>query len=265
MEIARNAVFEKEKLILKGFASKRLADLIEGNISYKCSMSSNNLEIYVGSASRAREVYKDVMKIIMHTPHIEKFGFRFCNVLNYGFLIYLTEYRDGIENEVNNNPLSEELDIVTLPDRDGYYYSTLYGIDNINIPAILTLGNLFVNELSEIIEKRLSLPDLVEVEKMSKKILKLERMGNSTLLRLARGFEKLSSIEETLKKVIIVRSVLSNIVKGYSYEELQKVRKLGNGLCVYLSKKIRKHFDVREGDTVSLRVEDENVILRKVP
>ncbi len=267
MEIARNAVFEGEKLVLKGLAEKRLIDLIGKKLGYKCSISGDGFEIHVDSASRAREVYKDVMRLIMRTSYIERLGFRFCNILGYSFLIYLSEYKDGIEDEVNNNPLSEELDVVTLPDKDGYYYSTLYGIDNIKVPAILTLGNLFINELSEIIEKGFSLPELVELGEMSKKVLKLERFGDTTLAGLARKFEKLLSIEDMLRKIIAVRSALladSVITGSVRYEELQRVRRLGNGLCVYLSRKLRKHFEVAEGDTVSVRVINGKAFLERI-
>ncbi|ADC66623.1 hypothetical protein Ferp_2516 [Ferroglobus placidus DSM 10642] len=129
------------------------------------------------------------------------------------------------------------------------------------------LGNLFASELSEVVEKGLSLQELVELGKLSRKPLKIERFGDKTLTKLVKIFEKLSSIEDTLKKIMAVRSAIlvdSIIASSARYEELQKVRRLGNGLCVYLSRKLRNYFEVVEGDTVSVKVVDGKVILERI-
>ncbi|MEM4645828.1 MAG: hypothetical protein QW421_06755 [Archaeoglobaceae archaeon] len=47
--------------------------------------------------------------------------------------IYLAYY-DGIDVAIEKT--SPKMDVASLPDDSGYYYSTLYGLDNIRIPII---------------------------------------------------------------------------------------------------------------------------------
>ena len=56
----------------------------------------------------------------------------------------------------------------------------------------------------------------------------------------------------------MVRSVLKGF--GDKYVEVQRVRKLGNGLCVYLSRNVCKFFPVESKDLVLVRVLEEGCI-----
>jgi hypothetical protein len=63
---------------------------------------------------------------------------------------------------------------------------------------------------------------------------------------------KVEWVDEVLRKAYVVRSVLMGF--GDRYVEVQRVRKLGNGLCVYLSRNVRKFFPVESKDLVLIRV-----------
>lgn len=265
MEIARNIIFKEGKLILKGLNDEKLAEMLEKEV--KVHLNSDGLVIPVNSKDEAVEMYKRAANAVLHTPYLEKLGFSYREILDYRFLIYLTEYRDGVENEILNNPLNREFDIVTLPNRDGYYYSTLYGIDNINIPVMLSIGNLFARELVEIVESNPSLMELLELKRISENVLRLERFGEGKLAKLARNLERIETIEKTIKKMLAVRSAFScevAIAGNVEHAEIQKIRRLGNGLCVYLSKRLRRKLGVDENDFVSVRVLAGKIFIEKV-
>lgn len=107
----------------------------------------------------------------------------------------------------------------------------------------------------------------MELKEISKNVLRLERLGDITLARLARNFEKIASLEETLTKIIAVKQAIScevAIAGNIEHAEIQKIRRLGNGLCVYLSKPLRGRLGIREGDAVSVRVLAGKIFIEKV-
>ncbi len=111
------------------------------------------------------------------------------------------------------------------------------------------------------------MPEFLELKEISKNVLRLERLGDTILARLARNFEKIVSLEETLTKIIAVRHAVScelAIAGNIEHAEIQKIRRLGNGLCVYLSKTLRDKLDIKEGDAVSVRVLTGKIFIEKV-
>jgi len=264
--IAENVSFGSNGLVIDGLGNVRLAEILKRKLGVEASVEDSKLVVQVSSMNEAVKVYRRIVKVILRSPYIEVLGFRFREILGYRFLVYLREYRDGIEKEIADDPLSEDFDIVTLPDEEGYYYSTLYGVDNINIPVLLTMGGLFAKELAELVENNPSLSELLSLKEISKNILKLERLGDTVLARHARNFEKIASIEETIFKIMAVRQALSYeiaIVGNIEHAEIQKVRRLGNGLGVYLSKNLRRVLGIKEGDVVSIRVLAGRILIER--
>lgn len=261
MEIAENAFYNEGKLILKGAGDSAEVLRKEGVEAYS---ENGDLTIYVESLEEALETYREVVRALLHTKHLENLGFSFREIFGYSFLIYLKEYREGMENKLLNHPLKGDFDIVTLPNKEGYYYSTLYGMDNLNVSAILVLGNLFARELMEVVENNPSLMELLELKRVSS--IRLERF-DSKLSELIRSLERVESIEEVIKKMIAVRFAFSceiTIAGNIEHAEVQKIRKLGNGLCIYLNRNLRKILEVKEGDVVAVKALDGKLIVEKV-
>ncbi len=266
MEIAKNVVFVDGKVVLKGLSDRKILEMLPKEFS-NAYLDLEGLIIPANSLEEAQDIYVKVVNAIRLTHNLERLGFSYREILGYGFLIYLSEYRDGMEREILDSPLSRKYDIVTLPNRDGYYYSTLYGIDNVNLPATLVIGNLYARELHEIVEANPSLMDLLDLKRISENVLRLERLGESRLANLARNLEKIEKIEETIKKMLAVRFAFScefAIAGNAEHEEPQKIRRLGNGLCVYLSRNLRDRIGIKEGDAVSVKVISGKIFIEKV-
>lgn len=260
MEIAKNVVFEDGKVVFTAFGEEsegRILQLLLPEELVHAYFDQERLVIPARSVEEAMDVYVKVVDAVRFTPYLEKLGLSYREVFGYSFMIYKAPYRDGLEKAVSENPVSRKYDVVTLPNRDGYYYSTLYGIDNVNLPALLVVGNLYARELLEIVEANPSLPDLLDLKRVSESLLKLERLGEAKLANLARNVEKVEKIEEIVKKMMAVRLAFSTefaIAGNFEHTEVQKIRRLGNGLCVYLSKKVRERVRVEEGDHVAVGV-----------
>lgn len=266
MEIARNVAFDGGKVIFSNLSERKILDMLAEEFA-NAHLTPDGLVIPASSKHEAMEIYVRVASAIRLTPYLEKLGFSYRDIFGYRFLIYLTEYSDGLEREILDNPLSREYEIVTLPDRDGYYCSTLYGIDNINLPAILVLGNLYARELLEVVEANPGLMELLDLKRISGNVLRLERFGEARLAKLAGNLEKIERIEDTVKKMLAVRSAISHevaVAGDVEHDEVQKIRRLGNGLCVYLSKNLRDMLGIKEGDAVSVRVISGKIFIEKV-
>lgn len=266
MEIARNVFFDDGRVILKGLSERKILQILPEELS-NAEQNSENLVIPVKSQEEALDVYVKVVDAIRLTHYLKWLGFSYREVFGYGFLIYLSKYRDRMGNEVLDNPLSKKYYIVTLPNRDGYYYSTFYGIDNVNLQAMLVVGNLYARELLEIVEANPSLMEMPDLKRISENVLRLERLGESRLANIAKNLKKIESLEDTVKKILAVRFAFScklAIAGNVEHEEAQKIRKLGNGLCVYLSRNLRDMIGIKEGDAVSVRVISGKIFIEKV-
>ncbi len=261
MEIAENALYYGGRLTLKGVSD---AEEILRRKGIEARKEGDDITIHAESIQEALEIYRNAVRALLHTEHLEKFGFSFREIFGYGFLIYLKEYREGMEDALLKHPLRQDFDIVTLPNREGYYYSTLYGIDNLNVSAILALGNLFARELMEILENNPSLMELIELKKISG--VRLERF-DSGLSKLVRSLERVERIEEIVKKMLAVRFAFSNeiaVAGNVEHAEVQKIRRLGNGLCIYLSRKMKRLLGVKENDAVAVRFVSGKVLVEKI-
>ncbi|MDI3498158.1 hypothetical protein [Archaeoglobus sp.] len=261
-EIGKNVIFSGGEVVFIGVDDEKLVEVYP-----EAEIDDSNLIIPVKSVEEAFEVYREVLKLIRNTPLIEKLGFSYKEVFGYGFLVYLNEYKSGIEDELMENPARKEFDIVTLPNKDGYYYSTLYGLDNLNIPALLVVGNLYAEELRKLVEKSPSLMELFELKKLKEKMTLLERFGEAGTLQFLRSLEKIEAVDEIVKKMLAVRfsfSIDLALAGKVEHSELQKIRKLGNGLGIYLSRSVRNKVSLQEGDLVSVRVLDGKLLAEKV-
>lgn len=54
------------------------------------------------------------------------------------------------------------------------------------------------------------------------------------------------------------------IAGNSEYEETQKIRRLENGLCVYLSRNLRESINIKEGDAVSVKIISGKIFIEKV-
>ena len=234
--IAKGVRYEEGELVLEGL--KNAESLFRGDFKFR--VKGKDLRVFVGDLLGAKRVYKEVVKRLAMSRFAERIGFKYCRALGYSFLIYLERYREGLEDRMKRDPMVEDFDIVTLPNDDGYYFSTLYGLDNLNIPLIAVFSNI----LRSYLDFDLSLHDLVNSWKL--------KFENSELKK------KVEWVDDVLRKAYIVRSVLVGF--GDKHIEVQKVRKLGNGLCVYLSRNVRKYFPVENNDLVLVRVLEKGSI-----
>ncbi len=197
-------------------------------------------------------------------PAFEKDKLKEVNILGFRFYIYFKPYRPGIESEIPRN-----MEIATLADKEGYYYCTLYGVDNLNVPFL-------VNYLPRFREMELEpgLTELVEVAKMSEKkgwIMLDEK--NIEVLRKIDEFERLRSIEGVAFKSMLIRKAVEIASREGSFivlvgsekmQELQRLRKLGNGFAVYLNEKVRKMTGIDENTNLRLRIVDGRIVIEKV-
>jgi len=184
--IARGIRYEGGEIILEGL--KNAKSLFRGD--YEFRIEGEDLRIFVGDWLSAKRVYREVVKRLAMSRFAEKVGFKYCRALGYSFLIYLEEYKEGLEERVKRDPMGEDFDVVTLPNDDGYYFSTLYGLDNLNVPLVA----VFANTLRSYLDFGSSLHDLVNSWR-----LKFEK---SELKR------KVEWVDEVLRKAYVVRSVL---------------------------------------------------------
>ena len=265
-QITEYAYYDGRKLTLENLKDPKLSELLKEKLGIDAFADDNGLHVKVESSKEAEEVYVTIAKTLLRTHHLEKLGFRYYDVFDYSFLVYLKQYRDGIEGELKRNPLSREFDIATLPNESGFYYSTLYGIDNIHIPAMLVLSNLFADDVKEFVDAGFTIQDFLDLKELSRDKLKIERFGGDSLLETIERFERVSSVEDVMVKLISVRRALSNevVISGkVEYSELQKVRKLGNGLAVYISRQIRRLLEIKESDLVSVRVVNKKICIER--
>jgi len=234
--IAKGVRYEEGELVFEGLKDAEV--LFRGDFKFR--VEGKDLRFFVGDLSGAKKVYKEVVKRLAMSRFAGRIGFKYCRALGYSFLIYLERYEDGIEERVRRDPMVEDFDIVTLPNDDGYYFSTLYGLDNLNVPLVA----VFSNTLRSYLDFDLSLHDLVNSWRLKFEESELKR--------------KVERVDDVLQKAYVVRSVLKGF--GDKYVEVQRVRKLGNGLCVYLSRNVRKFFPVESKDLVLVRVLEEGGI-----
>lgn len=199
-------------------------------------------------------------------------GFIEIETPGYRFLIYPEKYYDGIDKAIEKT--SPKMDVASLPDDSGYYYSTLYGLDNIRIPIIYSFLPQLLN-LRFLSEK--SLTELVNTVEYYRRrmgiLMKEETEENKTI----EAIEKLGKIEELIFRCMITRAVIKELAsnrysdpKGLVYfagvlrhSEEQKLRDLGNGKAIYLSKEIRKKLGISDEDKLRVKVVGDNILIEK--
>ena len=85
MEIARNATFKDGKLILEGLADEKLTKVIGKMLGIDALIEDNKLVFRVNSRGEAIEAYREIAKLILHTHHLKRLGFRFYDIFGYRF------------------------------------------------------------------------------------------------------------------------------------------------------------------------------------
>jgi len=271
--LAGKVWFKGKECVIEDIRDERVVEVLNKTLELKAWVDEDGLhiELDVGAKDRATDVYIRIIKILTRgfPELLEKFGLRHYEILGYEFFVLLKEYSSGIEDELLTHPLSQLFDIATLPNKNGYYFSTIYGIDNINVPILMSFGKLFFDELKDVVSLNPSLEELAELKEISRSILRLERLGDGRLVKLAKNAKKLEELEKTLMKISAIRYVLTNakdivLVSKVLHEEVQKVRRIGNGLCIYLGRKLRSELGIHEGDFVDVKLLEKGMLIRKL-
>jgi len=196
-------------------------------------------------------------------PPLAKEDLKEVEIFGFRFYIYPERYRPGIESRIPRGR-----DIATLANEEGYYFCTLYGVDNLRVPFLVN----YLQRLKEI-ELKPELTELLELARMAeKKGWMLLDKGKPEDLERVEKFERLRSIEEVVFKSMLIRRAVEiaskegNLILIAGSEkrlEEQKLRRLGNGFAVYLSEKVRKMAGIEMDSTLKLRVVDGRIVIEK--
>jgi len=196
-------------------------------------------------------------------PALQREKLREVEMLGFRFYIYAEPYSPGIESRIPRG-----VEIATLANEEGYYYCTLYGVDNLKVPFLVN----YLPRLREI-DLEPGLTELVEVAKMSEK-KGWFMLGEKNIEKLEKieEFERLRSIEEVVFKSMLIRKAVEIASKAGSFillmgseklQDLQKLRRLGNGFAVYLNEKVRKMTGIDESSNLKLRLIDGRIVIEK--
>lgn len=228
------------------------------------------------SADFALDIYKKILiEILTNCKLYSSKVLRLAYIDNFGYklVVILHPYSDELRRDIEEGRIIlPDVDFATLPDRDGNYYSSAYGLDNLSTPVLYSFSNLFIDDLVGVLDANISEKDFKNLESLESTLITLKRMGKDAgeVKRLVGLVEGLMRSERIIRKAVITRAIVSSIgvnnvvignVKG---ECISKVRRLGNGLGIYLNRKVRKISMLEEGDIVSITLADGVLLVRKL-
>jgi len=229
------------------------------------------------SADFALDIYKKIlMEILTSCKLYSSKVLKLAYIDNFGYklVVILHPYSDELRRDIEEGRIVlPDIDFATLPDRDGNYYSSAYGLDNLSIPILYSFSNLFIDDLVGVLDANISEKDFKNLETLESTLITLKRMGKDVgeIKRLVDLVEGLIRAEKIIRKAVITRAIVSSInvdnvaiVGNVKSEYVSKIRRLGNGLGIYLNKEIRKTSMLEEGDTVSVTLIDKMLLVRKL-